>query len=174
MGRDDGSAVIRRGATDGSFGALALRVLAAAALGTIGFYLSVGFAYLVADTEMPPAEALQSMFPDREYLVVLDALVSSALIYLVIDKGGLYRTIARAGAAGWIALFPCAIALLTVVRGVAIDLIYFPIHYEMEWSPASYAYLAEAPLQAMAYLVDGVLLFAISALLAKAGDVSRR
>jgi hypothetical protein len=178
MGSDDDSALIRResaAAQAGRGGALALRVLAVVVLGTIGFYLSVAVAYVLADADMSAPETYQMMFPRNEVIILAIVAVTSALTYLVVAKGGLYRAIVDAGFAGWIALCPCAIALLTVVRGVVVDLAYYPIHYNESWTPAAYAILASDPLTgSAAYIIDGAWLFAASMLLAKGIAVGDR
>jgi hypothetical protein len=179
MGQDRKPAVIRReaagGAGSGRFVVLVLQILGAAILGTIGFYFSVVIAYLIADADMASPETLQQMFPPGEHWVLAVVLVTSVLAYLAIDKAGLYRAITDAGAAGWFALFPVVLVALIVIRGIAVDLVYVPLHYETAWSILSYGYLISEPLQLTAYVIDGVLLFAISVLLAKAGaGISRR
>ncbi len=147
--------------------ALALRILAAAAMGTIGFYISVAYGYLISDLGVSSAETIQSMFPPGEYLVAADAAVTSAMAYLVVHKGGLYRAITDAGLAGWIVLLPVAIVALAIVRAIAIDVIYFPLHFQAEWSPMNYAFLITNPFQGTAYLLDAILLFAVSVVLTR-------
>ncbi|WP_395017813.1 hypothetical protein [Dongia sp.] len=179
MGRDSEPAVIRREAADGAgagrAGILLLQLLGAAILGTISFYFSVMVGYLIAEADMTSPETMAQMFPPGEHWVLVVVLVTSAVAYLVIDKAGLFRAIADAGAAGWFALFPVVLVALIVLRGIAVDLVYSPVHFEAELSIESYGYLLSEPAQITPYLVDGLLLFVISVLLAKASaGVNRR
>jgi len=179
MRRDDNSAVIRRepadGVRSGQGGVLALLVLAAMVLGTVGFYISVAVAYLMADADMSSAETYRMMFPTREYVILVIVAVTSALAFLVIAKGGLYRAILDEGFVGWAVLCPFGIALLILIRGVIVDLAYYPIHYQQFWSPAVYEYLLSDPLTGgAAYVIDGLWLFAISMLFARGVAVGDR
>jgi hypothetical protein len=180
MGRENEPAVIRREASDGAVagraGILLLQLLGAAILGTVGFYVSVVIGYLIAEADMASPDTMAQMFPPGEHWVVAVVLVTSVVAYLVIDKAGLYRAIVDAGAAGWFSLFPVVLVALVVLRGIAVDLVYSPVHFEAQWSIESYSYFLSEPQQIAPYLVDGLLLFAISVLLAKAGggSVSRR
>jgi hypothetical protein len=170
MRRNDESAVIRRDVDAPGYhgSALALRLVAAVVLGTVGFYLSVGLAYVIADADMSSADTYRMMFPEREYIVAAIVGVTSALAYLIVAKGGLYRAIIDEGFVGWLVLCPVAIVLVILVRGIAVDLAYYPIHYDQLWSPMVYSFLIDSPLTgAAAYIVDGVWLFASSMLLAK-------
>ena len=146
---------------------LVIRTVAAAVMGTISFYISVVVAYVLADVEMTPAETLQSMFPAREPIIVAIVVVTSALAYLVIAKSGLYRAIVGQGVEGWIAICPVVLFVVIVIRAVAVDLAYFPIHYETDWSPDSYVRAIWTPIFFVPYLIDGILLFGISMLLSK-------
>jgi hypothetical protein len=167
MRSDEDSGVVRRDSVvPGQAIGLTLRVMAAVVLGTIGFYVSVAVAYDIADADMSSPETFQAMFPPGEHWVLADVVATSALIYLLIAKGGLYRTIVDAGFVGWISLGPVVAALTIVLRALAIDPVYFPIHYDTTWSLTVYEFLIYSPLEGAApYVLDGLWLFAGSMLL---------
>jgi len=165
MARQEEPVIARH--TPSGWGALAIRTIAAALAGTVGFYLSVVVAYVTSDVEMSPVEMVQSMFPAREPVIVAIVLATSALSYLAIAKSGLYRSIVGHGPEGWIAIAPTALFALIIIRAIAVDLAYSPIHYDVDWEPELYLGMISAPLLFLPYLVDGVWLFAVSLLLAK-------